>query len=294
MTQTESVSIKAALLRLFNLQEMPPSSGQPPAVIAPRCLTCKDRGYVRTGAPVGDPLFGQLVLCSAPGCPAAAAAGRVRYEALCKKSGVPGKYRDFTFNTFQALGPDMREGKMLGATAAYLWAEGKPYTLTDAAKIAGRDVDMGKDVRAWLVLSGTHGLGKTGLAAAALNHMARNGREALYVRLAEAFSGIQSRYGQDSGVSSDDVLTALQVVDTLILDECNVPQATPDKQRIFEEIIRFRHARELPTLLTTNLSADEFRAMWGDRSTDVLLEACHFVKMGGKKIRHQSQTVESF
>jgi len=284
---TDTVSIKEMLERLFNLAELPepsPSSAPPPPE---QCAVCHDRGC--------GTHRGQVIACP-ENCAAARAYRRRIFESLCTKSGLPGKYKDFSFSTWQSIDPDFRTGKMLAAASAYHWAAGE-FSLAEAAHTAGRDdaaESLGDDHRSWLVISGAHGLGKTGLAAAALNRAASLTRPAVFLRLAEMFSTVQSRYGADATTSADDALQTIQMAEMLILDECNIPAVTSDKSRIFEEVIRYRHARELPTLLTTNLSIQEFRSAWGDRSADVVMEAAHWINITGKKIRRQARSVESF
>jgi IstB-like ATP binding protein len=283
---TDMIPIKEMLTRLFNLEETPPNSAPPPAVIE-QCTVCHDRGC--------GTHKGQIIACPA-NCTAARTYRQRVIEALCTRSGLPGKYKTFTFATWQTIEPDYRAGKMLAAAAAFLWPAGS-FSLASAAHAVGRDdaaAALGDDTRAWLVVSGAHGLGKTGLAAAALNRAAALNKPAIFMRLAEMFSTVQSRYGTDTATSADDALQSIQMADLLILDECNIPAVTPDKSRIFEEVIRYRHARELPTLLTTNFTVQEFRATWGDRAADVVMEAAHWVNITGKKIRRQARSVESF
>jgi IstB-like ATP binding protein len=284
---TDATSIKAALSKLFNLDQLPEPSPSSAPPSPEQCAVCHDRGC--------GTHKGQIIACPA-NCEAARAYRQRIFETLCAKSGLPGKYKDFSFTTWQSIDPTFRTGKMLAATSAYLWAASEPFSLAQAAQTAGRadQADaLGDDQRSWLVISGAHGLGKTGLAAAALNRAAQLNKSAIFMRAAELFSTVQSRYGSEL-TSADDTLSSIQSADMLILDECNIPAVTPDKSRIFEEVIRFRHARELPTLLTTNMSAQEFRNVWGDRSADVVMEASHWVTITGQKIRRQARNVESF
>lgn len=286
---SDMVSIKDKLSELFKLQpqEQPPNSATPPTLQREACAVCHDRGC--------GTHKGKIIPCP-ENCQAAREYRQRVIENLCTRSGLPGKYRDFTFTTWQRLADDLRVGKMLAATAAWLWPAGS-FSLAAAARMVGRDdaaEQLGDDERAWLIISGAHGLGKTGLAAAALNRAAALNKPAIFMRLAELFTAVQSRYGSDAQVSADDALASIQAADLLILDECNVPAVTPDKSRIFEEVIRYRHARDLPTLLTTNLSVTDFRNIWGDRAADVAMESSHWVTISGKKIRRQARNVESF
>jgi DNA replication protein DnaC len=86
----------------------------------------------------------------------------------------------------------------------------------------------------------------------------------------------------------------MQEAELLIIDEANIVQPTDDKRRIFEEILRWRGARELPTVLTCNVSQDEFTAMWGERTSVIVFQRAHWIKMGGERLRRVSSVVESF
>jgi DNA replication protein DnaC len=218
-----------------------------------------------------DPRWGKLWPCPAPDCSARAEQQAQRAPQLLRKSGLPDKYTQFTFASWLALPDEMRQGKQKAARAVWAWAQGP--------------VVIGGDARPWLVLQGPLGVGKTGLAAAAVNHLISQGQPVVFYRLAELFADIQGRYGKDDPPSADDVLQAIQRAPRLVLDECNVPSASADKQRIFEEIVRYRHGRELLMVITCNVDPQGFATMWGERTADVVAEMSHWITMSGPKLR---------
>lgn len=265
------------------LQNLPPSSAAPPSAV---CPTCEGRGFVRYSLPFGHPDWGRLWPCPEAQCPARQAAAVQRAPHLLRKSGLLDKYREMSFQTWLALPAEMRAGKAQALAAAWAWAQtaGQPFSMAQA--LAQFGLQGGSDEpRAWLVLQGGLGLGKTGLAAAVVQHLVANDKPVIFYRTQEMFSDIQSRYGKEEPPSADDVLQEISRAPRLIIDEANIPSATNDKQRLMEEIIRYRHGRELPTVITCNVDLKGFSAMWGERTADVVAELSHWITLGGPKLR---------
>lgn len=263
------------------------------------CEACADTGYVRYNVPLNHPDFGKMRDCPAAGCEAAAA-NRERRAALRLKSAcVPDKFGELTFGTWANLPATARAGKDLAAAAAWTFAQAAPecsFSLAEAAAAVGVSGEHDQEARNWIVLQGDMGLGKTGLAAAAVREMSERGHSAFFYRLAEMFKDIQRGY-QDG--TADSTLTAVQTAPALVLDEFNVPtgsdgKASADKQRLLEEIIRYRHARALPTLITCNLDQRELSKMWGERTVDVIAEAAHWIVLTGVKLRRGAKSTKSF
>ena len=291
------MGIEALTARLNSTQLGAPIETEPPA---PQCDFCGDMGQVLPDVPFGDPHWGKPIDCPAPDCAAAAAVRQRRAESHLKSSSVPNKYKALTFTTWYTLPESQRKGKELAAAAAWSFASAAPtcgFSLQEAAQAAGAPTDrLDGEQRSWLVLQGGMGLGKTGIAASIVNEMTWNGHPVFFYRLAEMFKDIQRGY-QDG--TADATLTAVQDAPALVLDEFNVPtgadgKATADKQRLLEEIIRYRHARSLPTVITCNLDFAALTKMWGERTTDVIAEAAHWIVLTGAKIRRGAKTVESF
>lgn len=266
----------------------------------PTCDMCDGLGVVRHDVPVGHPDFGKLHMCPDPNCPIAAKIRTSRAKVVMSRAGLPGEYRNLTFNSFYDLSPDDRYGKELAAMCAFNMAKaagsGYYYNIREAVRpLRPRDADRYEDIpKNWLVLQGDLGLGKTGLAAALVNWVGAQGFASTFYRAAEMFADIQSAYSRrDDGPDSNDVLSNIQKCDLLIIDELNMTPSA-DKVRIVEEIIRYRHARALPTVITCNVDGLGFKELWGVRTADVVMEMAYWVKMGGRKLRHTSEPVESF
>ena len=270
-----------------------------PTPVAPVCPDCGGLGMIRYDVPIGHERFGKLYPCPADGCSARAAQQAQRTDALLERSGVPGVYREMTFQTWVNLPADQRAGKDLAGGAAWLWSQTLSVKLSEAAEVFGHP-DAGRfsaTAKPWLVLQGDLGVGKTGLAASATNALAAAGKQPLYYRLQEMFSEIQSRYGEnETGRNADDIIGQIQRAPALILDECNVPglKASEDKSRLMEEIVRYRHARQLPTLFTLNADQKQFETMWGRRTADVVFNSAHWLVLSGARLRVVHSAVQGF
>lgn len=272
-------------LTIEELESLPPVSPPPP-----QCSSCGDLGYVKYDVPTHHSLFGKLHPCPNDECPTAAARRSEAAARRLTRSGIPAKYAAFTFDTFYSQPAELLHGKQIAAAACWCMCDGRLFSLEGAASLASLKGAYPTEGRGWIVLSGPMGLGKTGLAAAVVNERASRGADSVFYRLADLFADIQGRYGRgaDGGPSADDLLDDVKRSALLVLDECNVPKPSEDKARIVEEIIRHRHGRDLPTLITTNLNPNEFATMWGGRTADVVLENAHWLNMTGPRLRRSA------
>lgn len=259
------------------------------------CDHCDDYGMVYDNVAVGHPRYGKLFPC--PYCDKGASIKRERMARAVKNSGLPAEYARLSFDTFTSLSVDKRRQKNHAAGAAYLFASGggQPFTLKDAAAVMGVHKDFENDApRSWLVLTGEPGMGKTGLAAAVVNHLSAQRIPVLFVRVRELIRNVQESYGDDQGERTDGLLRLLQTIDYLVLDEFNLPNMKPDRLEIMESVIRGRYANRVPTMATTNWIQEEFISNWGSWIGDIMATA-HWLKMGGLKLRSTSTgEVESF
>jgi len=264
----------------------------PPAPPSYQCDTCGDVGWLLVRS--ADCPQGEAKACPNPDCAAAHEQRAHSAARQLQRSGLPARYAALSFESWYALDAAFRQGKELAAGAAWMFSQSRPFSLNDAALAAGYEATGDAEERAWLVLQGGLGVGKTGLAAAAINEMVFAGRSALYYRTGELFADIQSRYGQSEGVSADTLIDSIKSAAVLVLDEMNVPRASDDKQRIVEEIIRYRHGNDLPTLITCNVTTKEFAGMWGERTADVIFEQAHWIIVQGARLRRSAKVQESF
>lgn len=256
------------------------------------CGVCGGLGLLRGNAPVGHPEFGKLFPCR---CEAGQFYARRRTQGMLKRAGLPQHYESLSFDSFWELSDGARAGKMLAAAAAGMWAHkgGVPFSLREAAAAVDerRASGLGEYKTNWIVLHGDLGMGKTGLAAAAVNYLSSANTEVVFYRLQEVFAEIQSQYGKDG--NADEVLQKIQHCPRLILDECTIPAASTDKQRIFEEVVRFRAARGLATIFTTNHDQEAFERQWTKQAAAVVFTA-HWIELTGEPLRFRAKPVKGW
>lgn len=139
---------------------------------------------------------------------------------------------------------------------------------------------------ALLVLSGLRGCGKT---TAAAWWLVQKRPPAKYVRTSEA------RFVDATQLArwpkyDDAKMAELERASALVIDDLGVEY--DDKHGAFRSfldgLVNSRYAACLPTLVTTNLRADEFRARYGERIADRIREAGRYVELAGESMRRRA------
>jgi len=253
------------------------------------CDTCGGMGVVTpANIPIDHPKFGKLVDC--PHCVVGERRAVQVWENRIKTSGLPAHYLNLTFQSFDDLPDDLKSGKMQArfATEEFALNEGHYVNLSDIYDRLGAAWSQTRDPRPKnsLVLYGELGVGKTGLAAAIFNYLLARSDKALYIRAYDMIEEVKKddRRSFDDESPATSALEAFQKAPVLLLDEANLSKTSAYRQQVMENVLRFRHGRHLPTIVTTNLNEDVFLDMWGDRC-QVLMEMAHWVEMGGERLR---------
>lgn len=266
-------------------------------VACARCKVCGDLGLISYGHPVGHPDFGKLFACPA-GCAASRNEDRAA-EDLARYAQLDPEYAGCTFASFEALPAAQREGKMQAYYAARLFVAGaqRGYWVNRravAAQFGGQATD---DSRNWLVFHGEPGRGKTGMAAAIVHALIEAKKPVLYTRLQDLIMAIQNRYGRDGGSddaygddSADAVLDRVCSAPVLVLDECDLEKLSDDRRDKFQKIIDVRYNRQLPTILTTNLTPDGLKLRWGAMVASRIGQRAHWIPMTGPSLRAVPQS----
>jgi len=125
-----------------------------------------------------------------------------------------------------------------------------------------------------LVLSGNPGCGKT-VAAANWLFLGRSGLFVKSSRLAR-----WDRY-------DDEAMNKLLRAPRLVVDDLGTEfqDAKGNFDAILDEIIDVRYDNKRPTVITTNLAAEAFKARYGERIADRIREAGRFVSLAEKSMR---------
>lgn len=288
---SQSNALRQMLYDQFGIELLPDGSLPPDTP----CPICDDLGWYllqRDGST-------EKVQRHCPVCEA----GRLQQQQVVEHhfsaSGLPQRYQRLTFETWdKELADWQKAGKWEAFGAAQCFTLKRPFTLSDVYHLIGQPAPALEDdpPRHSIVFYGPYGVGKTGLAAAIVNALL--GRElVLYMRVQELIKTIQDTYRKPTMgeprtakyASRKELIERLQTVPVLLLDEFGLQIISADRQEILEDVIRHRCGHDKPFIVTTNDSIERFRSRWEGRIVEVMLEAAHWIPVGGEQLRRQVQ-----
>jgi DNA replication protein DnaC len=229
------------------------ASSYAPSVSIPTCSICGDVGWLSTGPNIGAAISPTLVECEC-GLIARRRAG-VEQERKAERAkrylgelrGALGKLADCTFGTFDARRPLL----------ACKW---NTTEIPDAAqrKCLSESIIAARlyaaNPKGWLYLYGPPGAGKSHLAAAIANDLAKNGEAVAYASVPDLLAFV--RRGMDDN-SADDRFEGLRGVDVLILDDFGTENMTGWSVETMFRLIEERDKFQRATVITSNLHYDD-------------------------------------
>jgi DNA replication protein DnaC len=186
------------------------------------CPYCGGAGYVRHDVPVGDPTFGKAVPCV---CKERELEARRRSDLQAFSSLDP--FAGKTFATFDPAIAGLRE--------AY-----------DAARA------FATDPQGWLVLSGTHGVGKTHLAAAIANTHLEAGNSVFFSIVPDLLDHLRAAFAPTSEMPYDALFDRIRESGLLVLDDLGAENSTAWATEKLFQLINYRYNYRMPTVITTN------------------------------------------
>ncbi len=132
----------------------------------------------------------------------------------------------------------------------------------------------------WLVLQSiAFANGKTHLAAAIANHVARNGEPALFIVVPDLLDHLRATFNPNSTTSLDKRFMEVKTAPLLVLDDLGTESATPWVREKLYQLFNYRYNARLATVITTTTPIDEIdprlasRLLDGSRCTFFVLEA---------------------
>ncbi|EIK96079.1 IstB ATP binding domain-containing protein [Pseudomonas sp. M47T1] len=126
-----------------------------------------------------------------------------------------------------------------------------------------------------MVMIGKPGTGKTHLGVAMANDLLHNtSRTAVYRTVGAILQAIRATYDRYSERSEAEILASLISPDLLVLDEVGVSKEQPSDFELTTlfAIINGRYEQERPTVVISNLAADQLSPAMGERCVDRLRE----------------------
>ena len=149
--------------------------------------------------------------------------------------------------------------------------------------------NFSKDNPVNLLLRGKYGTGKSHLAVSAVKVLVRQGKSCLFISVPKLFTKLKSTYNNDSKETEAELLSHLEKMDLLVLDDVGAEKSTEEnkeyswaKTKMFE-IVDSRIGKH--TIFTTNFEDPELLAMYGERNFSRMMESTHVVKMNGENYR---------
>ncbi len=276
---------------------------------APICSTCGGLGVITYDVPLGHEKYGRMFACPDPACPVVRSNWEERYRKISNDAQIPLAYRKMTFRAWQKLAEqypydpqrDLDGDYMAGKWGAYAAAcmfidsidRGHRFSLDEAAKAFRLPLpEFESPKRKGFVFSGKNGVGKTSLVVAVANHLLETGRPVVYVRLDDFWSALRERFNQKAsyeyaeGADDEaDVMRLYQRAPVLIIDEFTPDKLTDWRLNVTHQLINYRYTNDLPTLITTNTTYNEFLDLWGGTTGGRVLAMCHWIEMVGLNLR---------
>jgi DNA replication protein DnaC len=132
----------------------------------------------------------------------------------------------------------------------------------------------------WLVFNSiAHGNGKTHLAAAIANHVARRGEVVLFISVPDLLDHLRATYSPASVIRYDRRFNEIKKAPLLVLDDLGTESATPWAREKLLQLLNYRYITRMPTVVTTATPIKELdprlesRMMDESRSTFFVLKA---------------------
>lgn len=242
------------------------------------CAVCEDKHIIQGRK--GD----EMVIAGCPFCDGGRQYNVLKGQKRFSGAGIPSAYAEMTFTSFWDLPPEKRHGKQIAALMCEYMALnlGRKFAPIEAAgSIAPHLPDEPR--LANIMLRGDYGLGKTGLLAATANALMDGGYSVLYIRASSLIREITDTYGE-RGVTATQKIRAVENYDVVLVDDFNLVQPTRHSQQVAEDIVRTIHGTNRYWVATTNLTLDEFEAMWGPRTSEIMRMG-HWVRLQGDVLR---------
>ncbi|MNC34314.1 DNA replication protein DnaC [compost metagenome] len=186
-------------------------------------------------------------------------------EALTKRMAISRKLGD-------ALIPKRFEKRTLANYSAENEGQRKALSFCrHYVKVFDEIVESGR----CMVLIGKPGTGKTHLGVAIANELLhKTSRTAVYRTVGSILQAIRATYDRHSERSEADILSSLVTPDLLVLDEVGVSKEQPSDFELTTlfAIINGRYEQMRPTVVISNLDAEQLPVAMGERCVDRLRE----------------------
>lgn len=139
-----------------------------------------------------------------------------------------------------------------------------------------------------IAMFGGTGLGKTHLSSAVAGKVIEKGHDVYYASALSLFADFEMRrFGNSSSASADGNINRYFDCDLLIIDDLGTEVTNQFTTSCLYDVINSRLNSKKPTIISTNLSQDEFRKRYWDRITSRVLGEYIVLPFCGTDIRSQ-------
>jgi DNA replication protein DnaC len=202
-----------------------------------------------------------------------------RIESILDGSaGVPEEYQDRTFETWDAMPESWRRDKGEARRIAEAFAMVKYAT--------GEKPDRKKY---GLVLAGLNGRGKSSLAAAILRRRIERGQVGLWIDFRKYLRQTYTTMRKNAQWDREEIVGVAAEAPFLVWDDfadaAQRDEISDFVRNAIGDVIAERHARHLPTCITTNLDDTAIYEQFDDKIGDRVLQMCHWQDVGGENMR---------
>lgn len=136
-----------------------------------------------------------------------------------------------------------------------------------------------------LLIHGSPGNGKSYLSFAIANRLLQKQTPVICISINGLLERIRETYSRWGKEGETEILKSLGNADLVVLDDLGVEQSTEWSVTKIYNIIDSRYRNKLPLIVTTNVSIEDLKEMYGERTVDRLLEMCTPIKNNGPSIR---------
>lgn len=167
-----------------------------------------------------------------------------------------GLYGDMVFEAF-----DFREHTL---------PERERRNLRHAYEIA---LEYAQQPQDWLLLIGTHGCGKTFLAASIANYRHAQGDSVILVTVPDLLDYLRATFGPTTNTAFSKRFYEIRSVSLLILDQLDLTNASSWALEKIRQIVDYRYLKRLPTVFTTTQPLEDLDPQIRSRVLDT--RRCH-------------------
>lgn len=313
MDEKPIISLAENLKRIQQrIDEAPRIGGDDEIFTIPSCKTCAGLGQFQALLREGIPgeRFPEYRSIPCPDCDKGRDLQRILLDKRLSRTKLPERYANASLKKWGNPAHGSREGKVQAFFSCYEFVNSKRHMVSAHAVAelilgfyadknpAGKTLDalqkleaklqLPDNIRNGLVLWGDYGVGKTWLAAAAMNDLAKAGEYVLYMRMSQLLQTLRDTWKGEE--RTGDLLSHYSTVPVLFIDDMSDNSSgdtplPPHQQDFAAAIMRNRMGDMLPTIVTTNWEQDAFAHKWGNVCAEVMFEGLHWIKVGGAKLR---------